>query len=201
MHVEELPIPGALVLTPTLHQDPRGTFLEWFRAPDLRAATGRDLALAQANCSVSAAGVVRGVHYADVPPGQAKHVFCPAGAVLDVVVDLRVGSPAFGRWTSVLLDDVDRRSVFLPEGVGHAFCSLAEGSTVVYLCSTGYAPGREHSVDPLDPDLAITWPTHGRDGSGLAIRLSEKDSAAPSLQQALSAGRLPTWAASRQLHA
>ncbi|WP_432544522.1 dTDP-4-dehydrorhamnose 3,5-epimerase family protein [Kineococcus sp. SYSU DK002] len=200
MHVEELPIPGALVLTPPLHHDPRGTFLEWFRAPDLRAATGRDLALAQANCSVSAAGVVRGVHYADVPPGQAKHVFCPAGAVLDVVVDLRVGSPAFGRWASVLLDDVDRRSVFLPEGVGHAFCSLAEGSTVVYLCSTGYAPEREHGVDPLDPDLAIAWPTHGRDGSALTISLSDRDSTAPSLQQALSGGLLPALSACRELH-
>ncbi|MEZ0164113.1 dTDP-4-dehydrorhamnose 3,5-epimerase family protein [Kineococcus sp. LSe6-4] len=195
MHVEELTVPGAFVFTPTRHEDDRGTFLEWFRADDLRAATGRDLDLAQANCSVSAAGVVRGVHYADVPPGQAKHVSCPAGAVLDVVVDLRVGSPAFGSWASVLLDDVDRRTVFLPEGVGHAFLALAEASTVVYLCSTGYSPGREHGVDPLDPDLAIAWPTAGRDGSPLTLRLSEKDRRAPGLREALSAGALPTWAA------
>ncbi|MEZ0490665.1 dTDP-4-dehydrorhamnose 3,5-epimerase family protein [Kineococcus sp. TBRC 1896] len=197
MHVEELPVPGALVLTPTQHDDDRGTFLEWFRAEDLRTATGRDLPLAQANCSVSAAGVLRGIHYADVPPGQAKHVFCPAGAVLDVVVDLRVGSPAFGRWTSVVLDDVDRRAVFLPEGVGHAFLALADASTVVYLCSSGYAPGREHGVDPFDPDLAVAWPEVGRDGAPLTPRLSAKDRGAPSLAQALSAGALPTWAPSR----
>jgi dTDP-4-dehydrorhamnose 3,5-epimerase len=194
VHVEELTVPGALVLTPTQHSDDRGTFVEWFRADDLRAATGRDLTLAQANCSVSTAGALRGIHYADVPPGQAKHVFCPAGAVLDVVVDLRVGSPAFGRWTSVLLDDVDRRAVFLPEGVGHAFVALAESSTVVYLCSTGYAPGREHGVDPFDPDLAVTWPTAARDGSPLTLRLSEKDRTAPSLQEALRTGALPSFA-------
>lgn len=199
MHVEELAVPGAYVLTPAQHDDDRGTFLEWFRADELQAATGRDLDLAQANCSVSAAGVLRGVHYADVPPGQAKHVFCPSGAVLDVVVDLRVGSPAFGRSASVLLDDVDRRAVFLPEGVGHAFLALTEGSTVVYLCSTGYAPGREHGVDPLDPDLALAWPTTGRDGAPLELRLSEKDRRAPSLQEALRSGALPTWAACASL--
>ena len=89
---------------------------------------------------MSAKGVVRGIHFSDVPPGQAKYVTCVAGAVLDVVVDIRVGSPTFGRWDSVLLDDVDRRQIYLGEGLGHAFMSLADGSTVVYLCSTAYAP-------------------------------------------------------------
>lgn len=157
----------------------------------LTGRTGHDLALAQANCSVSAAGVLRGVHYADVPPGQAKYVFCAAGAVLDVVVDLRVGSPTFGRWDSVLLDDVDRRAVYLSEGLGHAFLSLADGSTVVYLCSQGYAPDREHGVHPLDPELGIDWPTTGRDGQPLEFTLSGKDEQAPTLQQALEAGALP----------
>jgi dTDP-4-dehydrorhamnose 3,5-epimerase len=185
----ELAVPGAWELTPRQHADDRGTFLEWFRADDV---VGGGFDLAQANCSVSAAGVLRGVHYADVPPGQAKYVFCAAGAVLDVVVDLRIGSPTFGTWDSVLLDDVDRRAVHLPEGLGHAFLSLAEGSTVVYLCSTGYAPGREHGIDPFDPDLAIDWPGLGRDGSELRIRLSEKDAAAPSLREAMAAGSLPS---------
>jgi len=190
--VRPLTVAGAHVLTPRQFADDRGTFLEWFTLESFQQATGQRFALAQANCSVSAAGVLRGVHYADVPPGQAKYVFCSSGAVLDVVVDLRVGSPTFGRSEAVLLDDVDRRAVHLPEGLGHAFLSLADGSTVVYLCSQGYAPDREHGVDPFDADLAIAWPTTARDGSPLRLVLSDKDRAAPSLREAQAAGLLPT---------
>lgn len=189
----ELAVAGAWEFTPKQFGDDRGTFLEWFRGPGFADTTGRALDLAQANCSISAAGVLRGIHFADVPPGQAKYVTCVSGAVLDVVVDLRVGSPTFGQWDSVLLDDVDRRAIFLAEGLGHAFLSLADNSTVVYLCSTGYAPEREHEVHPLDPDVAIDWPTVGRDGQPLDITLSAKDSAAPSLQDAVAGGLLPTF--------
>ncbi|SME97462.1 dTDP-4-dehydrorhamnose 3,5-epimerase [Cellulosimicrobium cellulans J34] len=191
MNVRELTVPGAWELTPRQHPDERGVFLEWFTAPALRAATGRDLDLAQANASVSRAGVVRGIHYADVPPGQAKYVTCVAGSVLDVVVDLRVGSPAFGRWDAVLLDTRERRAVFLPEGVGHAFMALEDGSTVVYLCSSGYAPEREHAVDPTDPEIGVEWPGTGPDGRALVPSFSAKDAAAPSLREALAAGALP----------
>ncbi|PRY12936.1 dTDP-4-dehydrorhamnose 3,5-epimerase family protein [Kineococcus rhizosphaerae] len=191
MQTRELAVPGAWEFTPRQFGDERGTFMEWFTAGSFSAGPGHDLTLAQANCSVSAAGVLRGVHYADVPPGQAKYVFCAAGAVLDVVVDLRVGSPTFGTWDAVVLDDVDRRAVYLSEGLGHAFLSLADGSTVVYLCSQGYAPGREHGVHPLDPALGIDWPTTGRDGRPLEFTLSGKDEQAPTLQQALEAGALP----------
>ncbi len=194
MEVRQLGIPGALEVTPRQHADDRGTFLEWFRDDRFTAATGHRFDLRQANCSVSAAGVLRGVHYADVPPGQAKYVTCLAGAVLDVVVDLRVGSPAFGRWEAVLLDDVDRRAVYLPVGVGHAFLSLADASAVAYLCSTPYRPGQEHEVDPLDPDIGIAWPDRGRDGSPLELRLSPKDRAAPGLLEARERGLLPAWA-------
>ena len=191
MEIRPLAIDGAYEITPVQHGDPRGVFLEWFKATTFREAVGRDLELAQANCSVSAAGVIRGIHFSDVPPGQAKYVFCLAGAVLDVVVDVRVGSPTFGKWDSVLLDDIDRRGIFISEGLGHAFMSLAEGSTVVYLCSTPYAPGREHGVHPLDPEIGIDWPTVGREGDALAPVLSEKDAAAPSLAEASQAGLLP----------
>ena len=138
-------------------------FLEWFRADRFREAVGHDFDLAQANCSVSAGGVIRGIHYSEVPPGQAKYVTCVAGAIFDVAVDLRVGSPTFGRWDGVLLDDVDRRGMYLAEGLGHAFMSVAERSTIVYLCSTHYAPAIEHVVHPLDEGIAIAWPrTAGR---------------------------------------
>ena len=155
MQIEPLGIDGAWVVAPKIHGDARGAFLEWFQHPAFEAAVGHRLSLEQANCSVSARGVVRGIHFADVPPSQAKYVTCVSGAVLDVVVDIRVGSPTFGQWESVLLDDRDRRALYLSEGLGHAFCSLADGSTVVYLCSTGYNPGREHGVHPLDPAIGI----------------------------------------------
>lgn len=194
MHWSETSVPGAWLVTPQLHEDARGLFLEAFTARSFEEAVGHRLELAQVNCSVSAAGVVRGVHFADVPPGQAKYVTCVRGAVLDVVVDLRVGSPTFGRWEAVLLDDVTRRAVYLSEGLGHAFCSLEDGSTVVYLCSTSYDPAREHGVDPFDPELAIAWPGRGRDGAPLELRTSPKDAAAPSLAEAREAGLLPEHA-------
>lgn len=193
MQRRELSVPGAWELTPVQHRDDRGLFYEWFRDDDMVAATGHGLDLMQANCSVSAVGVLRGIHYADVPPGQAKWVTCLSGAVLDVVVDLRVGSPTFGRWDSVLLDDVDRRAVYLAEGLGHGFLSLQDGSTVAYLCSSAYAPGREHEVDPLDPAIGIAWPDRARDGSALELRLSPKDAAAPGLHEAAEQGLLPRW--------
>ncbi|WP_137875984.1 dTDP-4-dehydrorhamnose 3,5-epimerase [Rhodococcus sp. Q] len=193
MRFRELKMSGAWEFTPQQFGDDRGVFLEWFRDPTFTEATGRTLDLAQANCSVSAAGVLRGIHFADVPPGQAKYVTCVRGAVLDVAVDLRVGSPTFGVWDAVLLDDVDRRAVFLSEGLGHAFLSLEDESTVAYLCSTGYAPGREHGVDPLDPEIGIDWPTVGRDGTPFEFRLSDKDAAAPSLGAAVESGLLPRF--------
>ena len=191
VHVRPLAIDGAFELTPVQHADERGVFLEWFKAPLFEDAVGHGLDLAQANCSVSAAGVLRGIHYSDVPPGQAKYVTCVRGAAYDVAVDIRVGSPTFGQWDAVLLDDVDRRQIYLAEGLGHAFMALEDGSTVVYLCSSGYAPEREHGVDPTDPELGIDWPTTGRDGLPLVPRFSDKDAAAPSLRAALEAGALP----------
>ncbi len=192
MTFRELTVPGAWEITTTQHGDARGVFLEYFRGTAFEEAVGHPLDLRQANCSVSAAGVLRGIHFADTPPGQAKYVTCARGAVLDVVVDLRVGSPTFGRWDSVLLDDVDRRAIYISEGLGHAFLSLEDDSTVLYLCSTGYAPGREHGVDPLDAEIGVDWPTTGRDGRPLTIQLSDKDRDAPSLAEARRDGALPT---------
>ncbi len=187
MIADALSVPGAFVVTPAVHTDERGAFLEWYRADVVGSSAGRPLALAQANLSVSRAGVLRGVHFSQVPPGQAKYVTCVRGAVLDAVVDLRVGSPTFGTCDVVRLDDRDRRAVHLAEGLGHAFWALEDQSTVVYACSTGYDPQREHGVHPLDPQLAIPWP------QGAEPVLSAKDAAAPSLEQALERGILPRW--------
>jgi len=188
----ELSVPGAWEITPKQFGDPRGVFLEWFKAEKFEEALGHPLDLQQANLSVSSAGVLRGIHFADTPPGQAKYVTCPKGAVLDVVVDIRVGSPTFGQWDSVLLDDTDRRAIYLGEGLGHAFMALEDDSTVMYLCSTGYSPGREHGIHPLDTEVGIDWPTTARDGSPLTPLLSDKDLAAPTLTEAQAQGLLPT---------
>ncbi|GEK21650.1 dTDP-4-dehydrorhamnose 3,5-epimerase [Cellulomonas xylanilytica] len=192
MQFRELAVPGAWEITTKQFGDPRGVFLEWFKDEAFQEAVGHPLDLRQANCSVSAAGVLRGIHFADVPPGQAKYVTCVKGAVLDVAVDIRVGSPTFGRWDAVLLDDTDRRAIYLSEGIGHAFMALEDDSTVVYLCSTGYSPGREHGIHPLDPAIGIDWPTTDRQGRSITPQLSDKDVAAPTLEEARGQGLLPT---------
>jgi len=189
--IRELSIAGAWEITPVQHGDPRGLFLEWYRFDHLAAAVGHPLRLAQGNLSVSARGVVRGIHYADVPPGQAKYVTCVRGAVLDVIVDIRVGSPTFGRWEGVRLDDVDRRAVYIGEGLGHGFCALTDDATLSYLCSETFNPQRERAVHPLDPQLAIEWPAS-------APQLSARDAAAPSLADALAGGVLPDAAGCRE---
>lgn len=187
MDVRELAVPGCFEFLPTAHQDARGSFLEWFRAEDFVATVGHPLALAQANHSVSRRGTLRGVHFALVPPGQAKYVYCPRGAMLDVVLDLRVGSPTFGVSDSARLDEVERRAIYLCEGVGHAFLALADDSALTYLCSTGYAPSRERTVNPLDPALALPWP------ADVELILSDRDRSAPTLAAAGAAGELPSY--------
>lgn len=140
---------------------------------------------------MSKRGVIRGIHYADVPPGQAKYITCPRGAVLDVIVDLRTGSDSFGKWDAVRLDEDSRRAVFVAEGLGHAFMALSDDATVVYMCSTPFTAGREHGVNPLDPTIGIGWPLDDADGEPV---LSEKDAQAPTLEEALSEDRLPRYA-------
>ncbi len=197
MRVRELSVVGALEFTPVVHGDDRGSFHEWFRADVLHEFTGHGFArhsegVVQANCSVSTAGTLRGIHFAQVPPGQAKYVTCFVGAVLDVVVDLRVGSATFAHYDAVLLDDVDRRAVYLGEGLGHAFMTLADDSLVSYLCSTTYHPSREHAINAFDPAIGIEWPTVGAAGRSLTPVLSPRDSSAPSLDEVRGRGLLPT---------
>jgi dTDP-4-dehydrorhamnose 3,5-epimerase len=167
------------------HGDARGRFTEWYRADVLADVVGHGLPLAQANHSVSARGVLRGVHFALVPPGQAKYVYCPAGRVLDVVVDVRVGSPTFGVHDAVVLDSEQPRAVYLSEGLGHAFLSLADGSSVTYLVSSGYDPAREVGITPVDPALDLPWP------DDVEFELSAKDQQAPTLAEAREQGLLP----------
>lgn len=188
MQFRELAIPGVIEFTPKIFPDARGQFVAPFEQASFVDATGHRLQLAQANHSFSRRGVLRGVHFSDVPPGQAKYVHCSRGALLDVAIDVRVGSATFGRWVSVLLDTDVHRAVYLPEGVGHAFIALADDTVMTYLCSTGYTPAAERTVHPLDPTLDLPWP------ADVDPLLSDKDRAAPTLIEATATAILPTWA-------
>ena len=133
---------------------------------------------------MSRRGVIRGVHFTAVPPGQAKYVTCVAGAILDVVIDVRAGSPALGEWIAVTLDD-SGGAVFIGEGLGHAWMALTETATMAYLCTQPYDPAAERAVHPLDPGIGIDWPE--------PFTMSARDAAAPSLAGAASLGLLPAW--------
>lgn len=175
MSIESLEIPGAWVYTPRQFADERGTFFEWFQDSEYIEAAGHDFQLAQANCSISRKGVLRGIHFANFPPGQRKYVTCLTGSALDVLVDLRIDSPTFGQWQSVNLDTADRKVVSIPNGVGHAFMALEDNTTIVYLCDQRYNPTNEREINPLDPEIGIEWPL------GIDPILSQKDLNAPNL--------------------
>ncbi|CAB4905918.1 MAG: dTDP-4-dehydrorhamnose 3,5-epimerase [Actinobacteria bacterium] len=195
MEFRELNVPGAFEVTPKKFADDRGLFTEWFRDDHLAQATGRTFTTVQANLSVSRRGVVRGIHFAMIPPSQAKYVTCVAGAVLDYAIDIRTGSPAFGTWDAVTLDDVDRRGIFIPEGVGHAFVALTDNATVSYLVTAPFTPEREFGINPLDADIALDFPLKRGE-----LLLSPKDTDAPSLAVAEKLGILPTWAQAQDFY-
>jgi dTDP-4-dehydrorhamnose 3,5-epimerase len=194
MKVRELNIPGTWEITPEIHGDSRGLLFEWLTDRAFTGFAGHSLDVRQANCSVSAAGVLRGLHFAQLPPSQAKYVTCVSGSVFDVVVDIRLGSPTFGRWDSVVLDDSERRTIYISEGLAHGFLALQDNSTVMYLCSAEYNPQREHTICATDPALAIDWPLV----DGAAPSLSDRDAAAPSFDEVRESGLLPSWEETRR---
>ncbi|OLR95307.1 dTDP-4-dehydrorhamnose 3,5-epimerase family protein [Actinokineospora bangkokensis] len=182
-----VPLAGVWAADLTTHTDPRGGFVEWFRASRLSGGTGVEFTVAQANASISKRGVIRGVHYFADGAGQAKYVTCAHGEVVDVAVDLRVGSPTFGRWTANRLSQAEPRSVYLPRGIGHAFVALTERAVMQYLCDREYVPGLELTIHPLDPELALPWP------ADLPRIVSDRDSSAPTLREAAELGLLPRY--------
>ncbi|MEU3273382.1 dTDP-4-dehydrorhamnose 3,5-epimerase [Saccharomonospora sp. NPDC006951] len=189
MDARELAISGSYEFTPRVFPDERGLFVAPFQAETFVETVGHPLRLGQTNHSVSRRGTIRGIHFADTPPGQAKYVYCPRGALLDVIVDIRVGSPTFGQWDSVLLDSRSYRAVYVAEGLGHGFIALEEDTVMAYACSTGYNPGAEHGITPTDPALGLPWP------ADLTPILSEKDTKAPTLAEARESGLLPSYEA------
>ncbi|HWH01587.1 MAG TPA: dTDP-4-dehydrorhamnose 3,5-epimerase [Pilimelia sp.] len=189
MQIRKLAVEGAFEFTPEVHPDERGIFLSPFQEPGFLAATGGvPFSLAQSNHVRSRRGVVRGIHYTATPPGSAKYVYCARGRALDLMIDIRLGSPTFGQWDSCLLDQEDFRAVYLPIGMGHAVVALEEDTVTSYLISQSYVPELELSVSPLDPALGLPIP------DDIVPLLSRRDTEAPTLAEAERAGILPRYA-------
>jgi dTDP-4-dehydrorhamnose 3,5-epimerase len=170
---------GPILLAPAVHGDERGFFLEAFREEWL-LALGIPDHFVQDNHSRSGQGIVRGMHY---QPGQAKLIRCTRGAILDVVADIRVGSPQFGQWEGFRLDDVEHHQLYCPDGFAHGFCVLSEIADVAYKTSAYYDPAREGGFAFDDPAVAIEWPTDTE------LIVSARDRDAPTLAER--APRLP----------
>lgn len=184
MNLTELSIPGLFVLESPVWSDDRGFFREWFKLGDFEAQ-GLDFHARQANLSMSKRNVVRGLHYSLAPEGQAKVVTCVFGELDDVIVNVRVNSPSFGRYEMVHLAANDVRSVLLPAGVAHGFCVTSEAAALSYLLSSPFNAKAELEIDPFDPQINVPWSI-----SGEAI-VSAKDAAAPSLAARLASNELP----------
>ncbi len=175
MKVHETALPGVLLLEPQRFGDDRGFFMETFHARRY-AEAGISGTFVQDNFSRSAKGTVRGLHFQE-PNAQGKLVQVLAGAVYDVAVDVRRGSPTFGRWVGVELSAENRRQLWVPPGFAHGFCVLSESADFFYKCTDFYSPSTERSIAWNDPELAIPWPVS-------APLLSPKDAAAPRLKDA-----------------
>jgi 5-epimerase len=189
MRARKLGVEGAVEFSPRIFTDDRGSFVSPYQEAAFVDAVGKPLfAVAQTNISVSRRGVVRGVHFTATPPGTAKYVYCMYGRVLDIVVDLRVGSPTYGKWDAMILDPEVYRASYLPLGLGHAFVALEDDSVMCYLLSQSYLPENEHAVSVLDPALDLPIP------KGIVPVLSERDIVAPTLAEARTQGLLPDYA-------
>lgn len=173
MNITESPIPEVLVVEPKVFEDPRGFFLETFNHEKYKAA-GLPTAFVQDNWSRSSKGILRGLHFQH-PFDQGKLVWVTRGAVFDVAVDVRKGSPTFGKWFGLELSEANKKQLWIPPGFAHGFCVLSDVADFLYKCTQAYAPGCEHSIAWNDPDIGIGWPTKDP-------MLSKKDAAAPRLR-------------------
>ena len=177
MKTFELEIQGCWVFQPNVHSDSRGDFFEWFQKDSFYEIEGEKFHLAQANCSISKKGVLRGIHYTKSAPGQSKIVTVLNGAVFDVLVDLRKSSPTFKKWQLVKLEADTPKTIYIPWGVGHGFLSLEDNTAFTYLCDARYNPSNEFDLDAFDSEIGIEWPT------GIEIIRSSKDENAMSFRE------------------
>lgn len=189
MEFRQLSIPGAFEVQPQIFGDSRGFFYESFRKDKLSEVVGHPVDIVQTNTSLSQKGVLRGIHLAQVPRGQAKYVSVLVGSIVDYVVDLRIDSKTYGKWEAIELSSVKHNSVYVPEGCGHAFLSLEDNTLVNYLVTDVFRPEREFGIHPLDSDIGLEFPI---DIDQLLI--SDKDLNAPSLEEVRTLNLLSTGA-------
>jgi len=186
MKATPLSIDGSWKIEFKRFDDNRGFFYESFKEEDFKIHIGRDFKIKQTNTSSSTKGSVRGIHFAMVPPSQAKLVQCQRGSIRDYVIDIRVGSPTFGKFEVVELSESSASAVFIEEGLAHAFVALENHTVVTYYVTEKYNPEREKGINPFDKTLNVKWPD-------LELILSEKDKSAISLDEAKSQGILPLF--------
>ncbi len=186
MKLTPLGIDGAWLAESPVWSDERGLFREWFKLEDVKAATGRDFGIEQANISLSSAGTLRGIHYSIAPRGQAKWITCVSGSIQDVIVDIRPDSKTFGQWVDVALKGDSGNAVLISEGLGHGFLALEDDTAVAYLVSTPFSPTDEFEINPLDEKIGINW---GIDL--MSLKISHKDKIAPTLEERFTEGKLP----------
>jgi dTDP-4-dehydrorhamnose 3,5-epimerase len=186
MELTPLGIDGAWVAESPVWTDDRGFFREWFKSEDLKAATGLEFGIEQANISLSLAGTLRGIHYSIAPRGQAKWITCVSGSIQDVIVDIRTDSKTFGQWIGVELSGDSGKAVLISEGLGHGFLALKDDTTVAYLVSTPFSPTDEFEINPLDMEIGIKWNMDFN-----SLKISEKDKLSPTLSERLTQGKLP----------
>jgi dTDP-4-dehydrorhamnose 3,5-epimerase len=186
MEFLSLGIEGSWVAKAPIWSDSRGSFREWFKSHELVKITGNHFDVRQANTSKSEKGTVRGIHYSLHPSGQAKWITCITGSIMDVIVDIRPNSSTYGNWTSIEISAESGLAVLVGEGLGHAFQSLEDSTTVSYLLSSEYSPHHEFEINPLDPEIGIIWKN-----LGIEMIVSSKDASAPSLSERFAEKRLP----------
>jgi dTDP-4-dehydrorhamnose 3,5-epimerase len=186
MKVTPLKIDGAWIIELKKFEDDRGFFYESFRDDIAKEYIGRQFKIKQSNTSVSKKGSIRGIHYALVPPSQAKYVQCQQGSIVDYVIDIRVGSPTFSQFVEVELSATNPQAIFIEEGLAHAFVALEDETVVTYFVSENYNPEREKGINPFDSDLNIKWPD-------INLELSDKDKLAISLKEAQVQNLLPMF--------
>lgn len=175
MKFTETELPGVVLIEPKVFGDERGYFLETFHAARFREA-GLPTEFVQDNHSRSARGVLRGLHY-QMPNAQGKLIRCSRGAIYDVAVDIRTGSPAFGRWYGVELSEENKRMLWVPPDFAHGFCALTDNTDVMYKVTALYDGAADRSILWNDPEIGIRWPI-------AEPLLSPKDAAAPRLKDA-----------------
>jgi dTDP-4-dehydrorhamnose 3,5-epimerase len=188
MTLQKLFIEGAYLLTHRVFPDERGIFREWFKAEEI-ASIDEDYSVQQANYSKSKQWVIRGIHYSLAPAGQSKVVTCADGKIVDVLVDLRLGSPTYLEVEYIELLEDSGNVVYIPSGVGHGFIVESESAAIVYLTSSEYSPEYEKAICPTDPELGIKWPLP----NGEVGIISSADIQAQTLAQAIANGNLPTF--------